>query len=112
MSITTIVTILVILALIAGIVVTGYLYLRNKSMEEIRADVYQLFLDAEHTYVESEAGKQKMKYVITLARSLLPKWISAFITDEFMEKVIQIWFDAVKDLLDDGKYNHSVEEER
>lgn len=111
MNITTIVTILVILALIVGIVVGGYFYFRNKSLEEIRTQVYQLFLYAEHTYVESDSGKQKMKYVISLARGLLPKWIQTFISDEVLENMIQLWFDAVKDLLDDGKYNHSAKEE-
>ena len=108
MNITTIMAILVILALIVGIVVGVYLYLRNRSMDEIRKNVYKLFLYAEHTYIDTSSGKKKMKYVISRARLLLPRWIQLFITDEFLEKIIQSWFDAVKDLLDDGKYNGSA----
>ena len=46
-----------------------------------------------------------MKWVLSQARMLLPKWAQVLITEEFLEKVIEGWFQAVKDLLDDGKYN-------
>ena len=109
MDITMIVIFLVIAALVAAIGTVVYLYIRDHTLEEIRADVYQLFLHAEHTFIESKAGKQKMKYVIQQARGLLPLWAQTFITDELLKNVIQAWFDAVKDLLDDGKYNRSTD---
>jgi len=52
-----------------------YTYLRDKTLEEMRADVYQLFLVAEHKYKESAQGQQKMKWVIQQARGLLPEWL-------------------------------------
>ena len=85
-----------------------YVYLRNRSMEEIRADVYHLFLVAEHTFTESGSGKQKMEWVIGKTRGLLPGWLQTFVTDEVILRIIQGWFTAVKDLLDDGKYNNSI----
>ena len=107
MTTTTIIAIIVIAALIAvGAVL--YLYLKEKSLDEIRADVYLLFLEAEHAF-ESGEGQQKMDYVIYKARDMLPSWLQFFITDELLRKIIQCWFDAVKDLLDDGKYNHSTQ---
>ena len=111
MTINTILTIVLILSVIAVTAAGIYFYLRDKSLEEIRADVYQLFLKAEHNPTFMESGKQKMKWVLSMARSLLPTWIRVFITDEFLEKVVQGWFDAVKDLLDDGKLNFSADKE-
>ena len=82
-------------------------YLKNRSIEDIRADVYQLILKAEHIYEESGSGKQKMKWVVSQARKLLPQWAQALISEETLMNIIQIWFDGVKDLLDDGKLNDS-----
>lgn len=109
MTINTIVTILVIAVAVVGLIVFAYIYLRDKTLEEIRADVYQLFLQAEHTYLGTGAGKQKMKWVISKARSLLPAWAQLIVTDDLLYKVVEGWFKAVKDLLDDGKINKSTE---
>ena len=107
MDITTIITFIVIAALLIGLGVTVYLYIRDKTLSDMRQDVYKLFLEAEHTYLYTGAGMQKMEYVIQRARSLLPVWAQLFITEELLRKVVQLWFDAVKDLLDDGKINGS-----
>ena len=110
MEISTIVTILLIVFFVAVLAGGLYLYLRDKTLAEIRADVYQLFLKAEHNPEFTKAGKQKMKWVLSRARSLLPNWAQLLITDACLEKVIQAWFDAVKDLLDDGKFNGTSKE--
>lgn len=110
MTINTIVTIILLVFAVAALAVCTYIYIRDKTLEDIRADVYQLFLKAEHTYLETGSGKQKMKYVIQQARGLLPKGAQLFITDEVLEKVVEGWFRAVKDLLDDGKLNGTGKE--
>ncbi len=110
MTLNTFMIIVLAIVLVAGLVVGTYVYLRDKSLNDIRADVYQLFLEAEHTYTATGEGKQKMKWVISQARSLLPKWAQIIITDELLYKAVECWFRAVKDLLDDGKYNKSTEE--
>lgn len=101
--------VLVILSLliVVSVILMGYSYLKERTLEQIRGDVYQLVLKAEHTYKESSSGKQKMKWVVSRARKLLPGWLRAIITDEVLQKIIQVWFDEVKDLLDDGKVNGS-----
>ena len=99
--------ILVFIAMSVGIV---YSYLKDKQLDDIRADVYQLFLKAEHMYKESGSGQQKMKYVISMARSLLPSWLQAFISERSLERLLETWFREVKDLLDDGKVNGSQKE--
>lgn len=110
MAINTIITIVIIVAAVATLAVCTYIYLRDKTLDEIRGDVYELFLQAEHKFTETSSGKQKMKWVISKARALLPGWLQAFITEEFLYKVVQAWFDAVKDILDDGKLNKSEKE--
>lgn len=73
--------------------------------------VYQLILKVEHIYNESGQGKQKLKYVVSQARGLLPQWLRIFVTEDAMMKVIDEWYKGVKDLLDDGKVNGSQEKE-
>ena len=82
-------------------------YLKAKTLDDIRVDVYRLFLKAEHNFKESHSGKQKMKWVISKARGLLPVWVQMIVTEEMFEGMVQFWFDGIKDLLDDGKINNT-----
>lgn len=99
--------VVVLVILVAITVVMVYQYAKMRGMDGIRGDVYQLILKAEHIYNESGQGKQKLKWVVSQARGLLPKWLQVFITEEAMMKVIDEWFKGVKDLLDDGRVNGS-----
>ena len=108
MTFNTIMTILVIVFLLLVLGAGLYFYFRDKTLSGIREDVYQMFLKAEHNPNFTKKGKQKMKWVLSQARILLPKWAQLLITEEFLEKVVEGWFHAVKDLLDDGKYNKSL----
>lgn len=103
---TSVFVIILILILVLTIIMSVS-YLKDRTLEEIRADTYQLFLKAEHAFRYSGAGKQKMEWVISRARSLLPSWAQAFITEESLRKILELWFREVKDLLDDGKVNGS-----
>ena len=97
----------VLVFIVLTVVVMAVTYLKSRSLEDIRNDVYQLILKAEHMDEESGMGKQKMKWVVSQARKLLPKWAQALISEDILMNIIQAWFDGVKDLLDDGKMNHS-----
>ena len=101
------VLVIIVVMIALSIIYMGYTYLKSRTLDEIRGDVYQLVLRAEHTYKESSSGKQKMKWVVSQARKLLPGWMQLIISEEMLQKIIQIWFDEVKDLLDDGKMNSS-----
>lgn len=83
-------------------------YITKKGLEGIRLDVYKLFVEAEKTFIASGQGQQKFDYVIRLARSMLPKPVQVFVSEKMLKEVVQLWFDGVKDLLDDGKLNNSV----
>lgn len=111
MTLNTIVTIVIIVATLAVILLGCYFYLRDKTLNEIRADVYQKFLEAEHDPKFTNKPKQRMKWVLQQARMLLPGWAQVLITDSFLEKVVEGWFRAIKDLLDDGKLNKSTTKE-
>lgn len=101
------VLILVIAVLVVVTAVVAYQYAKAKGLEGIRKEVYELFLHAEHIYKESGQGEQKLKWVVQQARSLLPRWLQVIVSEEMLIKVIEEWFAAVKDLLDDGKVNGS-----
>ncbi len=99
----------VITALIIAFLVKKLIdYITRKGLEGIRLDVYKLFVEAEKTFRASKQGQQKFDYVIRLARSMLPKPIQVFVSDKMLKEIVQLWFDGVKDLLDDGKLNNSV----
>lgn len=108
MSMETIVTIVVIVVAVAILGLGIYFYVRTKTLDEIRADVYQLFLKAEHNPEFAEVPRERMVWVLKQIRMMLPGWTHLFITDAFLEKVVEGWFRAVKDLLDDGKLNKSA----
>lgn len=97
--------ILVVAVLLIITIVMLVQYIKQKAFDGIRADVYQLILRAEHIYKGSSKGQQKFKYVVQQARGLLPNWLQVFVSEEFLEKLIEKWFCGVKDLLDDGKVN-------
>lgn len=101
------VLVFVIVALLIVTVVIVIQYLKQRGLDGIRADVYQLILKAEHLYNESGTGQQKFEWVIQQARGLLPKWLRIFVTEETLRRIVQKWFTGVKDLLDDGKLNDS-----
>lgn len=103
--------ILMIILLVVAIVLIGflvYVHIQDMTLEEIREDVYKLFLTAERAFKEDKAGQQKMSFVLHHAKSCLPTWAQFFITDKMLENVVQMWFNAIKDLLDDGKINGTV----
>ena len=101
----------VIAALIVFLVKKLINYITRKGLEGIRLDVYKLFVEAEKTFRASKQGQQKFDYVIHMARGLLPKPIQLFVSESMLKEIVQLWFDGVKDLLDDGKLNNSEDVE-
>ena len=97
--------VLAILVIVTIVVVVQYI--KQKGLDGIREDVYQLILKAEHMYNESWTGKQKFEWVIQQARGLLPTWLQVLVPESALRNLVQKWFDGIKDLLDDGKVNNS-----
>lgn len=114
MTINTIIGIAVFVILFALCVVLAGLYLKNKTKDEIRADVYDLILEAEEAFLYGQ-NTQKFEHVVQLARSLLPAKIQAIITlpilQTIFKKLIQALFNEIKGVMDRQKRNCLVKEE-
>ena len=93
-----------IVLIVAVVVFLAVKAIQKIGLEKIRAVVYQGFLKAEHEFQYGD-NTQKFEYVIQLARSSIPAPFNMFITESLLRKVVQLWFDLIKDLLDDGKMN-------
>lgn len=98
---------LLLIAMIISIICGTIKCIKISGMDGVREEAYRLFLAAEHVYWEKGSGKQKMMYVVKEIRKKLPPWMRFFINEKTAERIIQSWFDSVKDLLDDGKVNKS-----
>ena len=93
------IVVLAILVIVTIVVVVQYI--KQKGLNGIREDVYQLILKAEHMYNESGTGKQKFEWVIQQARGLLPKWLQVLVPESALRNLVLNWFDGIIDLLDD-----------
>lgn len=92
---------------ILGIMLAVFLivkYIRHMGLESIRKRVYKAFVAAEQRFQYGE-NTEKFEYVLDIAKSAIPAPFNLFITETLLRKVVQAWFDLVKDLLDDGKFN-------
>lgn len=105
MTTTQIAVTIVVVIMAFGLVI---MYVRSHTLEQIRGDVYQVFLQVEHKYLKSGSGKKKLDEAVDAAYSMLPPWARFIFTKERLRKIIDAWFGKVKDLLDDGKMNQSV----
>lgn len=96
----------IVIALLLAMICLAYVLI--KINKKIRLKAYELFLKAEHNFV-SGAGENKMNYVVENIYCYLPVPVRIFINEESLRKLVQKIFDEIKDLLDDGKRNGSVE---
>ena len=76
---------------------------RKKGLEGIRLDVYKLFVEAEKTFRASKQGQQKFWLCNTYGQRTFAKPIQLFVSESMLKEAVQLWFDGIKDLLDDGK---------
>lgn len=90
-----------------GVVIAVFVivkYVRHIGLEAIRERVYKAFVEAEREFQYGD-NTNKFEYVINIAKSAVPRPFNLLITENLLRKVVQAWFDLVKDLLDDGKFN-------
>lgn len=80
--------------------------MQTVGMEKVRGYVYKLFIEAEHEFEHGD-NEEKFEYVILFAKGVIPSPFNMFITEKFLRKTVQLWFDLCKDFLDDGKLNGS-----
>lgn len=99
-----VIAVIFIVIVLAVIVFFAVKKLQSIGLEKIRAVVYSAFVRAEHEFQYGD-NTQKFEYVVGLARSHLPAPFNIFVTESLLRNVVQMWFDLVKDLLDDGRVN-------
>jgi hypothetical protein len=97
----------IIVAIIACIYIV-YLVV-NKRWNKLRTIANKLMLQAEQTIVGTKKGRERFEQVLTQVYLLIPIWIRIFLPKSAFEKKLQQWFELIKDSLDDGKINNSVE---
>lgn len=71
-------------------------------MEKVRKTVYDGFVIAENKFNQGE-NTEKFNYVVELARKAVPAPFNMFITESLVRKMVQLWFNLCKNLLDDGR---------
>ncbi len=92
------------IAILVVIILLAYMLIKlNKN---VRLKAYELFLKAEHSINDGEC---KMNYVVENIYLYLPTMIRIFVSEESLKRIVQKMFNEIKDLLDDGKRNGSVE---
>jgi hypothetical protein len=83
----------------------------NKRWNKLRMIANRLMLQAEQTIIGTKKGQERFEQVLTQVYLLIPVWIRIFVSRSQFEKKLQQWFELIKDSLDDGKINNSVEED-
>ena len=99
--------IIFLILVVAVVVFLAVKAIQNIGLEKVRKVVYDGFIKAEHEFLQGE-NQEKFDYVVDLAKRSIPMPFSLFITDKLLRQVIQLWFDLIKDLLDDGKLNKTT----
>lgn len=105
-----VIAVIFILVVIAIALFFAIKAIQKIGLEKIRTTVYKGFIYAEHEFQYGD-NTQKFEYVVQLARSAIPIPFKLFITESNLRKVVQLWFDICKDLLDDGKLNGTSRKE-
>ena len=98
------ITIIFMVVVMVGLLFLFVKLMQTIGMEKVREYVYKLFVEAEHEFKHGE-NEEKFNYVILYVKSAIPAPFNLFITEKTVRKVVQLWFDLTKDLLDDGKLN-------
>jgi hypothetical protein len=99
---------LLLLAIAGTFVYIAFKTTEGKNLDELRVMCYELILEAEHAYKAGKMGPLKMNYVIDKLYQKMPGFLRGLVSRDALGHLCQLWFDEVKDLLDDGKTNGST----
>lgn len=75
-----------------------------------KAECYALMLQAKRYAKDAvlNSGDEQVEWIIRKAYQFLPKYITAFISEKNMRRIIAHLYYKLKDYLDDGKINNSI----
>lgn len=105
----TVQNIISVVVIVIVLIIVFYL-IKKKKYDELRQMAYLLILQAENQYREYEkAGKIKFEFVFdSLYTKYIPQWLIFLFPPSVVRELIQNVFDTVKDKLDDGEINGSI----
>lgn len=69
------------------------------AVEEAKEDAKDLVLNS---------SQSQEDWVVVQAYKFLPKWITFFISEPVMHKIVHFLYEKAKDYLDDGQINNSI----
>lgn len=98
------------LAILSGLVILVYIVylLVNRRWTSLRELAYSLIRQAEKAITGSKMGQERFNFVLNQLYNMIPAWLRFFIPRTLLEQKLQEWFDMIKDSLDDGKINDSI----
>lgn len=82
----------------------------NRRWEQLRALGYQLILQAEKLITGTQKGQRRFEFVLDRLYSALPAWLGLFITEEALRAKLQEWFNDIKDYMDNGQMDKSIQQ--
>ena len=78
--------------------------------EQFKGVLYALMLQAKGKAKDAvlKSGRAQEDWVLLKAYQYLPKWLTVWIPQEVMRRIISYLYCTGKDYLDDGKINNSI----
>ena len=73
----------------------------------LRLKAYSMMLWAERNFPD-DAGRSKFLFVLGYTYPLLPGIIKKVMTKDMFAKILQVWYNVAKDILDDGILDQST----
>ena len=102
-----VIAIALLVVITAVICVITVKIMQTIGMEKVRKKVYDAFCEAENRFMQGQ-NEEKFEHVVSVIKPIIPAPFNFFITEKFLRKVVQLWFNLVKDLLDNGRVDSSV----
>jgi hypothetical protein len=86
----------------------GYLVV-NRKWDQLRSTAYRMILQAEKVVTGTKKGQERFELVFNRVYSLIPPWLRFFILENDLREQLQDWYNDIKDYLDNGKIDNSIE---
>jgi hypothetical protein len=80
----------------------------NRKWEQMRGDAYRLMVQAESIIKGTKRGQERFEAVFQEIYSLVPAWLRFWFPETLVREMLQKWYNKIKDYLDDGNINNSV----
>lgn len=97
-----------ILIIAAFLFWVGYLII-NKKWDQLRGTAYWMILQAEDVIRGTKRGKERFETVLQQIYSLIPAWLRFWFPETLVREKLQDWYNQIKDYLDNGKIDGSLQ---